>query len=612
MLTGIVPQSPFVTNRPIYGPPMTRQERIFNSYFNNILVARNDYGGQDVVLASVIRAFIKPRLDNAQKFGLFIDNNADGEYDIRAAMARVLGNTDYGLLVNIVSNNNFIVAYDITHADEDTKFPEIEQAVRTLLGARLYIRKTGNYVGIFCDENTPSVHHIIPMFLTKLFPELFDNHPLTDTEKNVLHALFHNDSADSFIEALTRLKEEFHVADQGIEEELRGLSRRIKMQNVDRLKKQLDDTMQRMNNVWEDYLVYQEKYMSVNREMEAARIAAEDSKTEGELIVYLRNNHDRIVIDDINEDGCISFWTKTTLMHYDQDEYEMCVRNDDHWPFRAFYTAIPREYRETQSYEAIRFAYDRIFGEDPKYAINMHGYYTLDLVRASVRTQSNFCADCPETGRNSMPNPHLYYFRCLGDHARYIAEYLRNNDPIGAFEQCLTSTASVHFAENVTVQRLITDLWHNSNPYLTRLSDNKKVSFLAAFTEGLHAWTEQNKPAEVEKVMKEAEEYAGTSADTVIADENLTGTDTAEIHEDEDTLPWPVETGTAEVQEEAEPIPEDPTDYDADYFAVNDEDGDVGAAPFDYTEVDAATILNAVATADTATLANIAATTADI
>ena len=596
MFTAIVSQSPFIANRPTYGPPLTRQERIFNAYFNNILIARNDLGNMDVVLSSIIRAFIKPRLDDTQKFGLYLTNYADGETDIRSALTRCLGNVDYGLLVNSgIANINFIAAYDIAH-DEDTKYPEIEQAIKAILGTSVYIRKTGNYVGVFCDDTAPFIHHIIPLFLTKLFPELFDNHPLSDSERNVLLALFHNNTADAFIEALTRLKEEFNITDQGIEEELRGLNKRLKMQRVENLKMQLDDTLQRMNNVWEDYLTYQEKYMNVNRDMEAARLAAEDNKTENDLVEYLKHNHDRIVIDDISEEGNISFWTKTTLMHYDQDEYEMCVRNDNYWCVRAFNTAIPREYRDTQPYEALRFAYDRIFGEDPKYAINILGYYSMDIIRGRVTSRSNFSADCPETERNYLPNPHLYHFHCLGDHARYIAEYLRNNDPIGAFEQCLTSTASVHFAENVTVQRLIIDLWNSPNTYLTRLSDNKKVSFLAAFTEGLHAWAEQNKPAEVEKVVKEAEEYTGTSADTITADETLTGTDTTETHEDEDTLPWPVVTGIAEAQEEAEPIPEDPTDYDADYFtADNDGDIDVGTAPFDYTEVDAATIANIAA-----------------
>lgn len=509
----------------------TRADRVKDAYFSNIRTCfqYRDTLYTDVTLPSVIRAMVKPRIPEDKTFLIFDDRNA--AFTNIQDTARYYGlSADYILCFQywLDQERKEAVLRENYNTAEYTAFPMIEKAIRVKTGEIVYIRKdTAGNVIVMCDTVSYKVMRLLSVFIAILYPEIFDEeHPLTDEERTALGYIVFDDNQTRFYSAMQALLEHFDIEDKGIEEELHGLTQKLNNQQIAVLQASLNQQIEAMNHQWNRYLQEQEEYMRIDRQLESARQANNGSDKEDELIAYLRNNHDRIVLDDIRDDGTISFWTKTVLTNYSQDEYEMCVANDS----RLFMYKTPDLYRASEPLDAIRFAYDRFFGDDPAYAINMVGYYQLNIQNGHANTIRNFRTVDAVMSNNYLPNPHLYYYSCLGDYGRYIAQYLANHDVIGAMEQCLTSTASIHFAENITAEKLVQDLWRRSGTFITRFSDNKRLSFMDAFEESIELWHEQNDPKQFTMELEQPDlagtitvgNTTGTSATYMINDEDLT------------------------------------------------------------------------------------------
>lgn len=518
MISVNIPETPFM--RAYYNSSdRTRADRVKDAYFSNIRTCfqYRDTLYTDVTLPSVIRAMVKPRIPDDKTFLIFDDKNA-ASTNIQDT-ARYYGlSADYILCFQYWLNQERKeeVLRENYNTGEYTAFPMIEKAIRVKTGEIVYIRKdTAGNVIVMCDTVSYKVMRLLSVFIAILYPEIFDEeHPLTDEERTALGYIVFDDNQTRFCNAMQALLEHFNIEDKGIEEELRGLTQKLNNQQIAVLQASLNQQIEAMNHQWNRYLQEQEEYMRIDRQLESARQANNGSDKEDELIAYLRNNHDRIVLDDIREDGTISFWTKTVLTNYSQDEYEMCIANDS----RLFMYKTPDLYMASEPLDAIRFAYDRFFGDDPAYAINMVGYYQLNIQNGHANTIRNFRTVDALMSNNYLPNPHLYYYSCLGDYGRYIAQYLANHDVIGAMEQCLTSSASIHFAENITAEKLVQDLWRRSGTFITRLSDDKRLSFIDAFEEGIKLWHEQNDPKQFTMELEQPD-LAGT-----VTVDNPTGT----------------------------------------------------------------------------------------
>ena len=115
---------------------------------------------------------------------------------------------------------------------------------------------------------------------------------------------------------------------------------------------------------------------------------------------------------------------------------------------------------------------DAIFSDDPKFRIRICAEYDLSLTNdVQVHRNVQFPKEILD---RYIPNPHLQYHACLGNHVPAIRAALRENDMIKAIEQCISSAQSVNLAERgATFDPFMTNVFKNNNKILIDSDGNE-------------------------------------------------------------------------------------------------------------------------------------------
>ena len=97
-----------------------------------------------------------------------------------------------------------------------------------------------------------------------------------------------------------------------------------------------------------------------------------------------------------------------------------------------------------------------------------------------------------------MPNTHIDQFSCMGGYERTINQLLKNNNYIGALEQCVASCKSLNWGDSTVMGRFMSSLYAN-NRSIIRLPDGTYVRPAAAIK-----WLEEQEAANEQKEQEEA------------------------------------------------------------------------------------------------------------
>lgn len=60
---------------------------------------------------------------------------------------------------------------------------------------------------------------------------------------------------------------------------------------------------------------------------------------------------------------------------------------------------------------------------------------------------------------DAMPNPHIYYYECLGDYVRTLNQLVQENDYIGVVDQCLASVRSLNWGDSCVMEKFLNDMY---------------------------------------------------------------------------------------------------------------------------------------------------------
>jgi len=100
-----------------------------------------------------------------------------------------------------------------------------------------------------------------------------------------------------------------------------------------------------------------------------------------------------------------------------------------------------------------------------------------------------------------MPNPHIDQYRCMGNYSATINSLLRDNNYIGALEQCIASCKSLNWGDSTVMAQFIRTMYTGGKRCI-ELPDGSIVKPLAAIK-----WLEeQEATANGEKEQEEAHE----------------------------------------------------------------------------------------------------------
>ena len=382
-------------------------------------------------------------------------------------------------------NSAVLKRFDDDFCKEYSNFRELmdlRQFVSKYMNARFYISETTHQTVILVEDLNLRKYHFLQTLIPRYFPWYFSESPVTDEEKALIATLT-NRYAIEYERVITEFASRIDFRSYTIRAVLGSYEQNARGEQLRRVEREIADNMARIERTMSTYqtLIGQRDDLNVRH---AGLQAIINGATENsELMDYVICNRNLIPIS--TSGMSFSFVVKCYLDSFDPDMYETMARNPQSHLFQGY--SAPAQFR---SVEDKRLFLGAIFNEDPKLKVKICAYYQLDA-RGNSTSYSGYVY--PDECRDRMPNPHLQYHNCLGNHQRYINDHILRGDMVRAVEQCVASAKSLNIGEGITARRFFGELMSSRNKVI-ELPDGTEVNAVDAL-----AWLKAQNATTVEE-----------------------------------------------------------------------------------------------------------------
>lgn len=278
-------------------------------------------------------------------------------------------------------------------------------------------------------------YHVAMVMLPKLLPWFFQEHPLTDAEKDLLNSILKDENADVRLEeTFQKFFEEYHFSDRLFREQLLRVEKEAReckleaMRNtVRRIRHDLKTFQDTINDLLKELYIKEEEY-------ESFRMYPE--KSADDLVDYITKNKAVEIIDV--EGTILKVKTKALFNWYDSDQLERALSHSD----SLWYTCSRIDRDETEALLTAIFLQEKYhIRAYAKFEIDMHGgLYAMDATSVS---------------ENRIPNTHLGYYNCMGGYNSKINRAMEERDFIEVLELCISSTSSLNMSDTTVCSKFI-------------------------------------------------------------------------------------------------------------------------------------------------------------
>lgn len=188
-----------------------------------------------------------------------------------------------------------------------------------------------------------------------------------------------------------------------------------------------------------------------NIKITGMRSRANDVEDDNEIAEYFKSNKALSVCNkDVNNDSEFGFVVNTTLEYYDVDQAEAALKNKRSFIYGDDYGTYDSGYISSAGMAKLIKA---IF-VDEKLRLHVCGAYVIDIESGVFAPRGRDFSDS-DAGMNCLPNPHLYYYSCLGNYERQINECISNGDYVMAVQQCIASCKSLNFGDYAVMSKFM-------------------------------------------------------------------------------------------------------------------------------------------------------------
>ena len=288
-------------------------------------------------------------------------------------------------------------------------------------------------------------YHVLISFIPLLFPNLFKDKPLDESDYKVITALNKTDSK-VFIAAIKESVNPYLVEFRRIM--LEQILKNIHNNKIARAKISVDNQRALIARIFDEYTNNMTLLKDLIVTYEGMKATEKYDEPELDLVEYLS---DKKEIGNLSVNGdSLCFTVATKLINFDEDAWETFASKgyifDGNYTYDGTYNISLLDAFKTRENRARLL--NSIFGRNPEFEIKMVGNYKLNLYGCSVSTERNY--DYPAANPayvSYMPNPHLRFYGCLGGYEGRVAEALQDRNYIGAIEMCCMSAGSVALHE---------------------------------------------------------------------------------------------------------------------------------------------------------------------
>lgn len=294
--------------------------------------------------------------------------------------------------------------------------------------------------------------HVLQICIPKALPWFFPDAESGKTEdkytadERALLASFQQTSEKEYIDAITKLAQQYNMREVIIRKRLGGVTKHIHEIELSRAQEHIRDLESRIS----DYYREIESYLR-DRENEMTRIYGLKAriKENGEgsdLMDYFLYNP-CVFLRRVSGTS-IYFTCSGYLENWDDDKAETTIEADSSFP----YEIAGGDYGvDTDKFKNLL----RAIFIDRSIRIRVYADYEIDL---SGHVDTAHFDEHDSSIAEYMPNPHIEHYDCLGDYKRRILDCLSSGNTLEAFNYCLASSRSLNWTDYTVMSKFIREI----------------------------------------------------------------------------------------------------------------------------------------------------------
>lgn len=295
---------------------------------------------------------------------------------------------------------------------------------------------------LIIDRMTIKKFHAIQAALFAFLPWYFHvGDEITQNEMDLIYGLQEKASSDKYEDALKRIFADMDIRSMQIRSQLKG----FESKNDEVRVQQLEYDISSINNSLDRHLRdIANKTSQLNDKMtELNMIRNRMAGSVDDVMEYFLRNKSLDLISV--EDTIITFHVRGQLTYFDEENARKCINNKGSFIY-DYLGSSGFSFKEYKSLMSAIFL-DQIL------KINVVGTFRMSCL-GDITAKKGQVYDSGVYGTYT-PNPHLYYYGCLGDNSGAIAQFIREGNMIGAIEQCCASNATLNFNDGAVIPKFM-------------------------------------------------------------------------------------------------------------------------------------------------------------
>lgn len=424
--------------------------------FSNITgVAYTGNSGGDISLLATLRALVAPRMSENERLDY---NIADIHYSLFNP-DRML-NLDFPGRITIyslqtASHQQFepcvkaAKAWFDANRDDWQILNKVTDFFRKSFEVYCFLNVEIKSVCIIVENLDVKKLHYLQCAIVAFLPWYFSEGGVSELEMNLIRS-FSEKTPDNYRKYLAEIAEQYDFRSMGIRNLLTGFESRYTKMECERTQGMINDYENKIQTLNEQ--IGATLRLKVDMEIRLLGLKAKIANEEAggsEIMDYFLCNK-KLVLESVT-DTCVTFSCMDYLTYFDEDMAKQMIDNPRSYVYRPNY----RNCQDIFSEEDMKKLMYAIF-VNQTLRMKVCSAYKFELrgnVTALNRHQYGFeFAEC-------TPNPHIDKYSCMGEHQRAVNERLRENDYIGAIEQCVASCKSLNFADSAVMDEFMLRLY---------------------------------------------------------------------------------------------------------------------------------------------------------
>lgn len=439
----------------VYNTPFTTEDA--DAFFGSKVPKVSLLGG-DVSLTSTLRAIIAPRMPDGVRLDQVVQRVEEGSYntigDIVLPAYVALSNALY--IVNLATPSSEIIdgMFDKVKQDFLSEYDGYEE-LEMIEG---YFAKSFPVLCFTNRDLQTSVIvvkrldvrklHLLQTAILAIMPWYYDpknRDSITKDELALLESLGGKDYC-AYADCLSKLITKYDLRAARIRRLMDGFETRADNKRIESIIRDLENHASAINS-------YNNAIAELIRDRNEKQIVlmglkqkvAETKGNGSELMGYLIRNS-RIDVADVSDDA-MTIIAKDYFEFFDEDLVERSLNYSYSDVYNMFSDSICAE-DMVQLLRAIFL--------DKELKLRVAAAYQI-RIGSGVNGLGRYDRDGMYD--DAMPNPHIYYYECLGDYVRTLNQLVQGNDYIGVVDQCLASVRSLNWGDSCVMEKFLNDMY---------------------------------------------------------------------------------------------------------------------------------------------------------